>query len=239
MAISNDSFQLNIEKIDSLSISFYEKDVIRSAYYNHLNNIPISKIAIHILKKHNITFKNGNVVTKITEIENRKKSYKRRYESSVYSKDLLSQMTTNRRNILYKYLDEANQHAIDTEKFLNDSKEMLNICFRKTERSYIMILDSINNIDKTLQNNINTLNNYVKPFLESFDNMQPYDQKDIINKSSEFLNNIKEAKDISVSLCVKISKIKANNETSDDDNMLKYLQSTIDKLDKYTKHKTN
>ena len=57
----HEQFKQNIAKIDALAINFYEKDVIRSAYYNHLNNIPIANHALSLLKQHGITFFNGEM----------------------------------------------------------------------------------------------------------------------------------------------------------------------------------
>ncbi len=234
MYVSKDDFKFNLKKIDSLLLSFYEKDVIRSAYYNHINQTPIPKIANYILSKHKISFKDGNII--INDIEARKSQYKRQHESmDIYSKDFLKEYINTQSNILYTFIKEVDKYKIEVQQHSKDSKEVLSKCFKSNEYSYNMILDMINNIDEKMEKYSSMFNSFLKPFLESFYDMQVDNRKEILNKSNEFLNKIKDTRDCSFSLYIKILSIKAHNEISRDDSTIKHIQDTIDKLDKYTK----
>lgn len=86
MRMDSKKIDMNLAKIDSLKTSNYEKEVIRSAFYNHINNIPISAQAQSIMRKNGISFLQKNVVLKPNQdskhIQQRKSEYKRKYPNT-------------------------------------------------------------------------------------------------------------------------------------------------------------
>ncbi|WP_281650790.1 hypothetical protein [Helicobacter bilis] len=234
----HEQFKQNIAKIDALAINFYEKDVIRSAYYNHLNNIPIANHALSLLKQHGITFFNGEMRIN-NDREERKKLYKRRENrtinidtSNTYQNSFLDKNKSNA-NVLEKMLAEAEVTHNETKKLIEDCIRLTNECFTKGERSYSMTLNMIETLDSHTQTSMQALSNFVQPFLNLFTGLQPQAQKEILEKSNVLIAKITQAKDTSAALCIKLSTIKAHKDMPKEKDFIQYLENTIDKFDKY------
>ncbi|MCI5787194.1 hypothetical protein [Helicobacter trogontum] len=231
----------NIAKINALTISVYQKEVIRSAYYNHLNNIPLPNHALPLLKQHGITFYNGNMRISNMNREERKKLYKRRESttinintSSAYQKSFLQ---TNRAhpNALEKMLIDVEAICVEIKKLIDDCTRLTHECFTRGERSYSMMINIIETLNTHVQTSMQALNNFVQPFLELFVGLQPQAQKEILEKSNGFMTKIRQAKDTSASLCIKLSTIKAHNDMPKEQDFIQYLENTINKFDSYVK----
>lgn len=235
-----EQFKKNIAKIDALAISFYEKDVIRSAYYNHLNNIPIANHALILLKQYGITFHNGDMSIN-NDREERKKLYKRRENTTVdisksntYNKSFLDKNKQSA-NVLEKMLANAEDIHAETKKLIEDCTRLTNECFTKGERTYSMTINMIEKLDSHTQTSIQTFSNFVQPFLDLFTKLQPQAQQEILEKSNEFITKITKAKDTSAFLCIKLSTIKAHHDMPKEKDFMQYLEDTINKFDNYVK----
>lgn len=235
---SMQQFQQNIEKIDMLAISFYEKDVVRSAYYNYINNIPIAPHALKLLEKHNINFHNGNIDTSNMQREQRKKLYKRRNDEyikaqpeSIYTKNFID--THNKQNTLTQMLIKGEQIFMETQKFIDKCEELANSCFNQHELSYSMTKNMIEKLRNGTQTIMQTLNDFVQPFLEHFDGLQPTEQKEILKQTNDFMEKIQQAKDTSTKFCIELSKIRAHQAMPSEQDYMQYINNTIKQFDSY------
>ena len=61
----------NLEEIEKLPIASYEREVIKSAFYNHINKTPISEQAIKILNKYGLGFSEKGLGAATSELANR------------------------------------------------------------------------------------------------------------------------------------------------------------------------
>ncbi|RDU66769.1 hypothetical protein CQA53_03085 [Helicobacter didelphidarum] len=246
-------FNANIAKIESLKISFYEKDIIRSAYYNHLNNIPLTQGANNLLKRHSIRFYNGNIIISIQQnkIEERKKRYKR----SDFTKDSYKQVENQKNNVVYsrdyaaqKIAPTNPKHSQILASILHDShtlyaesmellhrcESLLNKCFTQHELSYSMIQNIIVKANEGLQNSINALNTFLNPFLEFFDGLDSNTQGEILQRTQVFLAKIQTYKNLNAKLCLELSSIQAGRVLKKEKDFTQYLQATIKELNAYT-----
>lgn len=241
-------FNRNIAIIDSLNISFYEKDSIRSAYYNHINNIPESREQKEILSKYfivfrngDIVFRNGNVITAFTkkqEIENRKRLYKQsiKEKNDLYNKDFLKEKISpkdTQSSVITQTIQNAQAIFNESETFLKRSEDILNECFTKEELSYGMIKNIIDRTNENLKSSINVLNDFLNPFMDFFDGLQADSQKEILKKANSFIEKLQTEKNISVNLCIKLSSIKAHNALKKESVFIDYLKETIQSLNGY------
>ncbi|STQ85675.1 hypothetical protein LS73_005135 [Helicobacter muridarum] len=114
--MNSKKIDMNLAKIDSLKTSNYEKEVIRSAFYNHLNSIPISAQAHRIMRKNGISFLQKSIILKPAQEYNntqqRKNEYKRTYKPNL-AKDLgnLTQDSTQEKIKRVKSNQEPNIYA--------------------------------------------------------------------------------------------------------------------------------
>lgn len=244
-------FNQSIATINSLSASPYEKDLIRSAYYNHLNSIPISQEAVLVLKKYGITFSHANVRvdSKQNAIESRKNQYKASLQAKrtnsnthaettpngIYTLNLKqpSQASIKQSQTLLQILNEAETIFSDSQKLLTQCQEILEICFSKQELSYSMIYNIINKSSNNIQNTRNALNEFLQPFLELFESLATPSQQEILKKIQVFMEKLQAEKTISADLCIKLSAIRAQNTLKKENDFIDYLQTTIKKLDNY------
>lgn len=242
------TFNRNIAKIESLQISFYERDVIRSAYYNHLNKIPIPREAIQILKKHGITFKYNEVILKDNAIETRKKQYKMSIkkkkhhttlhtenDKNIYTRNLLKPSEANniQSQTILQLLSKAKAIYNDSKTLLIQCREVLDICFTPNELSYSMIANIIIKTENNTTKSIQAMNDFLNPFLELFDRLHAKAQQEVLQQSSKFLQKLQGEKDISAELCIKLFAIRAKHTLKQEDNFIDYLKTTINKLDGY------
>lgn len=242
----------NIDIIESLNISFYEKDLIKSAFYNHINNIPESKEAREILNKYfivfrngNIIFRNGNVMTafaKKKEIEDRKKLYKQSIKSkqndSIYSKNYTEIKVAPDAKSSAKILDYlANAQSIykDTLGLLNNSENILNECFTKDELSFNMINNIITQTRTRADDSIKIISEFLESFLNFFDGLNDESKSELLQKADNFLATLQKQKDTSAKLCIQLSSIKAHNALKKSGEFMQYLESTINDLSGYMK----
>lgn len=242
----------NIDIIESLNISFYEKDLIKSAFYNHINNIPESKEAREILNKYfivfrngNIIFRNGNVMTafaKKKEIEDRKKIYRQSIKSkqneSIYDKDYTNIKLAPDEKSSVKILDYlANAQSIynDTIGLLNNSENILNECFTKDELSYNMINNIITQTRQKAGDSIKIISEFLESFMSFFDGLNTDSKDEILKKADSFLSTLQKQKDTSAKLCIQLSSIKAHNALKKSGEFMQYLESTINDLSGYMK----
>lgn len=249
-----DDFNKNIAVIESLNISFYEKDLIRSAYYNHINNIPESKEAKEILNKYGISFRNKNITfrnegiktafQKRKEIEDRKKAYKQhinatRQNPNLYDKNFLNQKvapdmpTQKQSEIILQILANANAIFNDGSTLLNQCENILNECFTKEELSYNMINNIITQTRQNMQNNIKVVNDFLGAFVDLFDTLAGDSKKEILKKANLFIEKLQAQKNVSANLCIKLSSIKAHNALKKDNDFIEYLENTIGNLNGY------
>lgn len=235
---SMQQFHRNIAKIDTLAITFYEKDVIRSAYYNHINNIPIASHALELLKKHNINFYNGNIDISNMKREQRKKLYKRRNEADIkaqpagiYAKSFMD--SHNNQNTLMQILAKGEQIFMETQKFIDKCEELAISCFNKNELSYSMTKNMIDKLRNGAQTTMQTLNDFAQPFLEHFDGLQLTEQKEILKQTNDFMEKIQQAKDTSTKFCVELSKIRAHQAMPSEQDYMRYINETIKQFDSY------
>ena len=61
----------NLEEIEKLPIASYEREVIKSAFYNYINKAPISEQAIKVLNKYGLGFSEKGLGAAISEPANR------------------------------------------------------------------------------------------------------------------------------------------------------------------------
>ena len=64
----------NLEEIEKLPIASYEREVIKSAFYNYINKTPISEQAIRVLNKYGLGFSEKGLGAAISELANRTRS---------------------------------------------------------------------------------------------------------------------------------------------------------------------
>lgn len=237
---STQKFHNNIAKIDTLAISFYEKDVVRSAYYNYINDIPIAPHATALLKKYNITFSNGNIDISNMDREKRKKLYKRRSDTDIntqptntYAKSFLDINT--KQNTLTQLLAKGEQTFKETQKFIEKCEELTDACFKESELSYSMTKNMIDKLDVGAKTIIKTLSDFLQPFIDTFEVLQPTEQKEILKQTNDFMEKIQQTKDTSIKLCVELSKIRVHQAMPNEQDYIKYINNTIKQFDNYIK----
>lgn len=218
-------FNQNIDIIESLNVSFYEKDLIRSAYYNHINNIPISRDANAILNKYFIVFRNGEIhfrngnvtraYNKKQEIENRKKLYKESLskKQSIYNKDFTQEKVAPNKdsNILEKFLSEADSIYNDALGLLSQCENLINdeSWLTKNELTYMNFLNNINTIKQNLNSSLQVTKEHFSRFAICFDTLGASLQKNILDSGNEYIKSLHEEKDLSGKLLLQLSTIKS------------------------------
>ncbi len=238
----NAQFHRNFAKIDSLAISDYEKEIIRSAYYNHLNKIPIAPNANALLKQYDITFHNGEIQINNIDREARKKLYKRRSNAEsmptqtkgIYAKSFL-QTNNKQSHTLMLFLTKGEKLYTETQKLIIECDKLTHVCFKKGERSYSMTMNIIEKIRESMQIASQTLYEFLQPFLELFEDLQPQAQQEILQKSHTFITKLQQAKDTSATLCIKLSTIRAHYAMSKENDFIQYLEYTIMQFDNYVR----
>lgn len=247
-------FNHNIAIIESLNVSFYEKDLIRSAYYNHINNIPVSREASGILNKYFIVFRNGEIVfrngnvarayNKKQEIENRKKMYRQSLQekatkNSVYAKDFLQEKIAP--DTKSSLINDALQNG---EVTYNSGIEILKECenvindstwLTKEELTYKKLEGDIANIKRNLELSIKALNEFLSRFVSFFDGLPDNTQKEILQKGNDFLQELEQEKNSSASLLVTISALKARHTNDKGKISQESIQNSIKSLEAYSK----
>ncbi|MWV62803.1 hypothetical protein DCO58_02250 [Helicobacter saguini] len=244
-------FNHNIAIIESLNVSFYEKDLIRSAYYNHINNIPINKEANNILNKYFIVFRNGEIIfrngnvarafNKKQEIENRKKLYKQRTQQkeNVYNKDFLQEKISpdTNSNLIEHTLKKADSIYNDGMGILNKCSEVLDSWLTKDELSYKTNISMIEQIKGNLASSIKALNEFLNPFTSFFDALDDSSKKEILQKADTFLQILQTEKTASTNLLIKLSELNAHNTKNKESISNDEIQNRINSLDAYKKNK--
>ncbi|RDU60400.1 hypothetical protein [Helicobacter sp. MIT 14-3879] len=242
---------INLAKIESLEASFYEKDVIRSAFYNFLNNIPISSDSQALMQKYCLRFTQQGIVIKDSKnTQQRKNQYKRTYQSrsiaknysqkpqiddiKVYRRNYLNHTHTESQQII-AILQESNVLNSESVKLIAQCKDLVAICFTPNELSYHMVTTVIANISDSITKNMLALHEFLTPFLDLFDSLHDSAKQEILNKASLFLQTIRELKEISVNLCIKLSAIRAKSVLKQESNINEYLENTIQKMEAYLK----
>lgn len=238
---SKEKIRLNLAKIENLNVSAYEKEIIRSAYYNHINKTSIPEHAKKVLKQHDIIFVNGAIRAKNTEREERKKLYKRRdfaesatpQATGIYAKSFLQEKI--QANVLLNLLAQGEKVHAETMKVLKDCEELLKICFIEGERSYNMTKQIIEKARASVDTNMQVFRSFLQPFVELFYGLNIESQQEILQKSNDFLQKIQSAKDTSVALCIKLSTIRAHNAMPKEKDFTRYLESIIAQFDNYVR----
>lgn len=232
---SMQQFNDNMGKIDALAINLYEKDVLRSAYYNHINNIPIARHALELLKKHNIAFRNGDIDISNMDREQRKKQYKRRSDSSINPKGAYSKsfLHANKQNTLTQMLARVEIAFEETQNFIDKCEELTSACFNKKELSYNMTKNMTDKLRNGSQTLMKTFSDFLQPFLENFNSLQPMEQKNILEQANDFIIKMEQTKDTSIRLCIELSKIRAHQIIPSEQDYIKYINNTINQFDNY------
>lgn len=253
---SMSQFQASLDRIDSLKISPYEKDVIRSAYYNYLNQIPLPENAKLLLRTNRIRFRDGGIHIDVShEREERKKLYreglyKRRearstsselaqgestqgQTSGIYTKNFLQASTKSK--ALTALLENAATLHANTEQLLHNCESLMRVCFQDGELSLSMTSNIVAKIRTSAKASASTLEEFVQPFLELFDGLQPQAQQEILQKSNEIMAKITQAKDTAAALCIKLSTIRAHHAMPKENDFIAYLEHTIQQFDNYVR----
>lgn len=240
-----EQFNKNIAKIHGLKLSMWEKDSIVQAYYHHFNKIPLKSEWEPILKRHNIILKNGDVIVK-KSLEDRRRGYReilnrgneRGANNNISNSNMGGIYKRNFSQIqskeILQILSESNSVFNDCEKILSQCKEALDICFSKSELSYSMILNIIEKTHSNAKRGLQTLQDYLNPFIDLFPTLNQSSKDSILNKANELLEKLQTQKDLSANLCIKLFDIRANNATKGDETFSQYLKDTISKMDKYS-----
>ncbi|RDU72909.1 hypothetical protein CQA66_03215 [Helicobacter aurati] len=245
--MSSKKLDVSLAKIESLKASSYEKDVIRSAFYNHLNKIPLSAEVQRTMRKYNISFAQQDIVVGNSQaLQNRKNHYKRTYQpqsieknhttrdTKVYKRSYLDS-SDNKSQQLIVILQEANVLRLESDKLLAQCKDILVCCFTANELSYGMITSLITNITDSFTRNTQALQEFLTPFLDMFDGLHDGAKEEILQKANVFLQTMRDLKEIATNLCIKLSAIRAKSVLKQESGINDYLEDTIQKMEAYLK----
>lgn len=212
-------FNKNLEKIDSLALSFYEKDLLFSAYYNHLNHLEISPQAKELMKTLGISFRHKNIILDSEILESK----------MLDSQASQSKMEGKERALsLFECSERAKALQTQSEHFLEQIRLNLEKTLHQQELAFLKISAIYQKLEQEKARLQEALSELTANFLQGFENLETPLQTEITQKANALTRALEKQKNLSAKLCFKILEIKnaqTKNTTS--------LESLINELDAY------
>lgn len=218
-------FNKNLEKIDSLALSFYEKDLLFSAYYNHLNHLEISPQARELMKALGISFKHKNIIFESKTLDshtlqsNAQNNQPKEREERTLSLFALS---------LFECSERAKTLQIESEHFLEQIKLNLEKTLHPQELAFLKISAIYQKLEQEKTRLQEALSELTANFLQGFENLEAPLQDEITQKANALTRALEKQKNFSAKLCFKILEIK-NAQTKNPAS----LETLINELDAY------
>ncbi|TKX29316.1 hypothetical protein CQA38_04335 [Campylobacter sp. MIT 12-5580] len=209
MAHFVDKLNENLEKIDNLELSFYEKDLLFSAYYHHLNHLKISPQAKELMQKLGISFKHKNIL--VASSSSFEAQENKEYKFDFF--ECKEQM---------QFLQNQSEH------FLKQIKQILNEVLDKHELTFSKINTIYNKLTQNKAQLEQALNELIDNFTQGFNDLETKLQEELRYKGNMLLTQLNEQKNLAAKLCFKMLELKNKEKSKQHE-----LQALIKELDAY------
>lgn len=213
-------FNKNLEKIDSLALSFYEKDLLFSAYYNHLNHLEISPQARELMRALGISFKHKNIILDSKALDS--------HTLQSNAQNNQPKEREERALSLFECENKAKTLQTQSEHFLEQIRLNLEKTLHPQELAFLKISAIYQKLEQEKARLQEALNELTANFLQGFENLEAPLQAEITQKANALTRALEKQKNLSAKLCFKILEIKnaqTKNTTS--------LETLINELDAY------